>query len=728
MKLPFSFTILAILIVQFAFSQEYVNGKTEQQVEENAFSFFDAEEYQQAMPFYEQLHDVYPYDPEYNYYLGVCKVELNVDLLSAIEHLKVAENKKISNSVYYYLGRAFHMTYQFNSAIRYYRKFCEKYKKKAEGIERLIEMCHNGLSLVNTYYVIPTQKKTIIERSEFFHNYDIEGFEDRLLVKTKYLQSKNDGSGDKDIAVLAKRSRYVYFSSYGKNKKNGRDLYRVKRLTDGNWGEWEALTSLNTKYDELYPFMANDDKTLYFCSQGHSSMGGFDIFKSIYNDITDTWSEPENLGFPFNSTANDLFFATDVNDEHACFTSSRETGKKLLTVYKVKLNEEPEIKVVLNKKSLPDLAILNAEIISKADVPEQKLPLDLPAYICKYKADNFPYFNLKINDQLIYHFLVEFKSGEACHVFREAKNDEFNADSLQTLSENLQLELEEMKETQKATLQQMIGKIQKRSQDLKEEAAKKIIQAQKIESDYLNKHIAVNNQYKTGDQQPKKEILIMTSEVLPKAKTVGKVEIISKTRKVKGYEYRIQVGVFSVPQTKDFFAGLPMLLEETIDNGSMYKYMVGSYPRFSIAKEAIQEVRQTFPNSFIIAYKDGKKVSLAMAVKITDQEYSHDSMDEEEKFREKYSDIIFKVQIGAYAEEVPKDVEEKLKAFSKYKIEFSKDYRNYTICTVGNFESYSKVCKLKVELREGGLKDAFTVAYSGKDRITIQQALEILRQ
>ena len=73
-------------------------------------------------------------------------------------------------------------------------------------------------------------------------------------------------------------------------------------------------------------------------------------------------------------------------------------------------------------------------------------------------------------------------------------------------------------------------------------------------------------------------------------------------------------------------------------------------------------------------------------------------------------------------------MKEKLVKFSKYGVNYSKDYRDYTICTVGNFDSYSKVSKLKMELREAGLSDAFTVAFSGKDKITIQQALEILRQ
>jgi hypothetical protein len=62
--------------------------------------------------------------------------------------------------------------------------------------------------------------------------------------------------------------------------------------------------------------MHPDGKTLYFSSQGHSSMGGFDIFKSVYNEKTKTWSKPENLGYPVNTTDDDVFFVISASGRH----------------------------------------------------------------------------------------------------------------------------------------------------------------------------------------------------------------------------------------------------------------------------------------------------------------------------------------------------------------------------------------------------------------------------
>ena len=725
MRLRSTLILIALFIAQLSFAQSFSGGKTEQQIEEEAFAFFDSENYKSALPLYQELINVYPQDPEYNYYIGVCQVELNENVPQAIKHLKIASTKNVNASVPYYLGRAFHMNYQFNSAIRYYRKFREYYKKKSTGIDQLIVMCQNGLPLVNSYYVIDVRDKKVVDKHEFFRHYKIEGFDDRLSKKTKSIKSRYDGSGDRDVACLANKGQYVYFSSYGKNKKNGRDLYRAKRLKNGGWSDWEALTDLNTQFDEVYPFMAADGRTLYFCSQGHTSMGGFDIFKSVYNEITDTWTEPENLGFPINSTSNDVFFATDVNDEFACFASSRENGKDDLTIYKIKLSEYPEQKVVMNMEELPELAVLKegANTMSKASTIN--VAANDIKYINKFTSSNLPYFNFRINDEITYHYLTEFKSNEAKNIFMESKNDKFNSDSIHNVTEDLRIRLTSVNGAAKVNLSEQIALLEQKSYDLSTQAEQKIIQARNVESDYLNKHIVGTIETDVVAVGEKKEKLIMTSENASD----------SSSDAIEGYIYHLQVGVFSARRDSKFFEGLNPVKEEVVGNGKLYKYMVGNYPTFASAKSAIPEIRQLFPNAFVVAYKDGKKTNLGLAIKITDQNYTPKVVAKSTQVetipvvdRTSVGKIAFKVQVGAYSEEIPQDVKDKLRAFDKYPIEYTKDYRGYTICTVGSFDSYSKVSKLKMELREAGLSDAFTVAFSGNDKVTIQQALEILRQ
>lgn len=737
MRLHYSLLFITFFFVQFSIAQNFTGGKTEQQVEEEAFTFFDSEKYGDALPLYQQLINVYPQDPEYNYYLGVCQVEENNNVKEAIQHLKIASTKNVNVSVPYYLGRAFHMDYQFNSAIRYYRKFRESYKKKSIGIDRLIEMCQNGLPLVNSYYVVDLKKKQDVDRNEFFRHYKLEGFDDRLSKKSKSIKSKYDGSGDKDVACLANKGQYIYFSSYGKNKKNGRDLYRAKRMKNGGWGDWEALTDLNTVYDEIYPFMSNDGRTLYFCSQGHSSMGGYDIFKSVYNEISDTWGEPQNLGFPINSTSNDVFFATDLSDEYASFVSSRENGKEGVTVYKIKLSEYPEQKVVMNPGLLADIAVLKVGAKKTGSNFSDNSAVTEPSYSVKYSYNDFPYFNYPVNNELTYHYLNEFKSSQAKEIFIEAKNDQFNSDSLIGSTDNLRRQLNQLDGMEHTVLAKKIAKLEQKSFELSKRAENKLTQSIKLEAGYLKENIIGTV---TADvvTPTKKRELVMSSEKLPTKNVNSRSDSNIEKSQVIGFLYHLQLGVFSNRVEKSFFSGMNNIKEEVIDNGRLYRYLVGDYKTFSAAKKEIPEVRQLFPNTFVVAYKDGVKTSLAAAIKITDQNYKHKpqpkppitvgNTEKTKKIVAVDHTVNFRVQVGAYSAEVPEDVKENLKKFSKYSIKYTKDHRGYTICTVGNFDSYSKVSKLKMELREGGLGDAFTVAYSGNDKITIQQALEILRQ
>ncbi|WP_054715750.1 SPOR domain-containing protein [Marinifilum fragile] len=390
------------------------------------------------------------------------------------------------------------------------------------------------------------------------------------------------------------------------------------------------------------------------------------------------------------------------------------------------MSEYPEQKVVMNAESLPELAVLKKGKKVQSEEPAVEMPSYTIKYTTKFTSANLPYFNFQISEELTYHYLTEFKSNEAKNIFMQSKNDKFNSDSLYSVTENLRTKLADANETVKANLSKQISNLEDKSYDLGNQAKQKMIQARSIESDYLNKHIVGTIETDVVAQTEKNEHLVMSSEKVPE-----KSENV-----IAGYVYHLQVGVFSSKRDPKFFEGLNPVKEELAGNGKLYKYMVGNYPTFASAKSSIHEIKQLFPNAFVVAYKDGKKADLGQAIKITDQNYqptvvaksTQKPAVEPKAVKINGGEVVFKVQVGAFAEDVPQDVKNRLRAFSKYKIEYTNDYRGYTICTVGSFDSYSKVSKLKMELREAGLSDAFTVAYSGSEKVTIQQALEILRQ
>ncbi|GEM_PF-2174095 len=118
----------------------------------------------------------------------------------------------------------------------------------------------------------------------------------------------------------------VLFASRRLGGFGGYDLYRSVK-TPGGWSEPENLgPEINGPYDEKCPFLTHNGRGLYFSSNRPESMGGFDIFKSTYNPITDHWSPPANQGIPINSPDDDLYFSLAEDGWHFLLSSNRVEG------------------------------------------------------------------------------------------------------------------------------------------------------------------------------------------------------------------------------------------------------------------------------------------------------------------------------------------------------------------------------------------------------------------
>jgi len=121
----------------------------------------------------------------------------------------------------------------------------------------------------------------------------------------------------------------------------GRDIYVSSMDASLQWSEPENIGPvINTEYDEEGVFIHPDGRTLYFCSQGHNSMGGFDIFRSV-KDSTGNWSTPENLGYPINTPDDEAFWAIASDGRHAYISSIRPDGFGDYDIYEV-VFPEPE--------------------------------------------------------------------------------------------------------------------------------------------------------------------------------------------------------------------------------------------------------------------------------------------------------------------------------------------------------------------------------------------------
>lgn len=134
--------------------------------------------------------------------------------------------------------------------------------------------------------------------------------------------------------VFTSDGRKAFLISDREGGFGGKDIWTSNRDERGRWSEPTNLGgTLNTEYDEESLFLANDNVTLYFSSQGHNSMGGFDIFKTEFRN--GRWTQPENIGYPVNTPGDDLFFVLAPDLKSAYYSAMQTDGYGGSDIYMV---------------------------------------------------------------------------------------------------------------------------------------------------------------------------------------------------------------------------------------------------------------------------------------------------------------------------------------------------------------------------------------------------------
>ena len=351
---------------------------------EIALKYFTNGLYEKALPYYAEFLKKFPKDPDYSYYYGVCLLETG-KIAESINILRYASTQEVSANVYYYLGKAYHYDYQFLRAIQFYKRYqfnADITKEKEKDIERLANMCYNGVYLLKYISEPEVIYKEKIYAIDFYKSYKTENLNGKLIEKPSKLKTIKEIELNQEsimfVPNIIETNNILFFSGLNEDGENGKDIFMIKKVGEGKWSAPENLGNIiNTPYDEEYPYM-DETGTLYFCSKGHYSMGGYDIYKATYSKETNTWSPPENLDFPINSPFDDILFIPDEFSNYAVFCSDRNCAKGEMEKYKIKISEQPEQKEITDYNIIKKLAMLNPSEITeqKPQKPNIEIPED----------------------------------------------------------------------------------------------------------------------------------------------------------------------------------------------------------------------------------------------------------------------------------------------------------------------------------------------------------------
>lgn len=376
---------------------------------------------------------------KYNYRVGVCYLNTNINKAKAVPYLEIVTRlPKYEPDAMYLLGRAYHFSNRFDDALKAYNKFKEVGKGSEENlkdVDREIQNCYNAKELlkfpldvsfenlgknVNSafpdyYPFVPVDESYLVfnsRRAEGGAMRGIDGYYTAgiYIAKVKdgkYLKAKsigppiNTGEGDEEVIGLSANGDYlllyydnlqgvgdiylsqadkrkvykrpeilsdrinsargyeisasitndgntIYFASDRPGGLGGTDIYISKKLPTLEWSEPLNLgPAVNTPFDEDFPNITSDGKTLYFSSKGHTSIGGYDIFKTEWDEAEKSWKGTKNIGYPINSTMDDMNFRLSANGRHGYISALRDGGLGDLDIYRVTFNEtEPRYSII----------------------------------------------------------------------------------------------------------------------------------------------------------------------------------------------------------------------------------------------------------------------------------------------------------------------------------------------------------------------------------------------
>lgn len=160
-------------------------------------------------------------------------------------------------------------------------------------------------------------------------------------VPVKLASNINTPNNETSASISSEGTTLIFSSDRG-NGKGGKDLYIVTRLPGGEWGLAQNMGDLiNTEYDEEGPFLHPDGTTLYFSSKGHNSIGGYDLF---YSELQpdETWGKPINMGYPINTTSDDVYYVISADGKRAYYSSIRDDSFGGRDLYAINFLSLPE--------------------------------------------------------------------------------------------------------------------------------------------------------------------------------------------------------------------------------------------------------------------------------------------------------------------------------------------------------------------------------------------------
>ena len=492
-------------------------------------------------------------------------------------------------------GDRLHRQYRFEEAMELFAA-AEAATRDADTLNLLharARLSQNALNLTDFCsdpVVIARQR---FSRKDFFLFYPLKNQGWRSVPNSL------DPSDDGIPTYAPKGDRAVYFSA--PDGTGFRNLF-VTRDQDTLWSAPELMgEKLLSLGNEVFPMLSSDGKTLTFASDGLYGMGGYDLYRSTWDDEAQTWGEPENLGFPYSSPGDDLLLVDSPDGRYTLFASNRDCSQDSVYIY-----------VLEKQRETLRVPVRDPDVLSRM---ASLLPVNDPARLDHGSAvsDDAPGND---NTRLYREKMAEVRAlRDTIYVYERVLDDlrvkrAADADgqtdlSLRILDREAALALLKLQldDAGKALRRIEQSFLQSGAVPESDRADREVVGAR---SGYAFSKKAFGTRLKMKLAQP-----VAPSESSFKVAPLGR--FAQGNTLPEGVVYQIQLFTSARHATLDEIKGLSPVYER-ITSSLRYTYSVGVFRTFSEALSQLNTVRHLgFPDAEIVAFMDGRPVPVAEA-------------------------------------------------------------------------------------------------------------------
>ena len=531
-----------------------------------------------------------------------------------------------------------HKNYRFNEAAEIFRSFLESRPDSTlttqtdsalnADVRIKLTASENGSNLLKFGSSPQLITKKVFPINDFYLN--IPGFKENSWVLPPAEYAKGAAGKPYGIMNFTPDAKAMVFSA--QDESGSWNIMYSVRLNDTIWSAPEIVNeNVTTAGNEIFPHLSPCGKKLYFASNGHSGMGGYDLFVSQWNEETSDWDTAQNLGFPYSSTGNDYFYHNTPCGNFTIFSSDRETSENQVTTY-VTLTEVMALKQEIPQKEAAaraNFTFASAKSPRQAAAGKSNAPSMLPEQSAYLKAAD----ELKFKREKLQKALDQLQN--------RRRDYTATTDSLKRIAMEKQMVDQEM------DIMLLDASINS-----------SVTTMQQMELEMLGKGLeipAITGQAIQQQQQEQKEIPtfafvsaqkgaapnVIFEKIEPAVDLSFKIEkeafIADLSEIPSGLIYHIQIMTAPKKASLKALKGFSPVFERKLPSGK-YTYSVGIFHTYAEAQKNLATVKKKgFPTALITAYNNGKSVSTKQARTIEQQDNS-----------------IYRVTIGGY-DALPQD-------------------------------------------------------------------------